>query len=146
MTALQLERARPEDAARVIELLERNHLPSDGLAEHLGHAIVAKSDGLIVGSAAIERYADGGLLRSVAVAPELQGRGIGHQLTEAALTLAGELRLPALYLLTTTADRFFPQFGFARITRDDVPESVRASVEFTSACPASAVVMRRRLL
>lgn len=30
-----------------------------------------------------------------------------------------------------------------RITREDVPASVRASVELQSACPASAVVMRR---
>jgi hypothetical protein len=28
---------------------------------------------------------------------------------------------------------------------DDVPAAVRASVEFTSACPASAIVMRREL-
>ena len=49
--------------------------------------------------------------------------------------------LTPLYLLTTTAEDFFPRFGFSRITRQEVPESVRASVEFRSACPASAVVM-----
>ena len=37
----------------------------------------------------------------------------------------------------------FPRFEFERITREDVPASVRAPVEFQSACPASAVVMRR---
>ena len=34
---------------------------------------------------------------------------------------------------------------FTRITRDDVPADVRQSVEFTTACPASALVMRRAL-
>ena len=53
--------------------------------------------------------------------------------------------MPAVYLLTTTADGFFPRFGFSRITRDDVPDSVKGSVEFRSACPASAVVMRKVL-
>ena len=47
--------------------------------------------------------------------------------------------------LTTTAERFFPRFGFERITRDDVPASVQASIEFREACPASATVMRRWL-
>jgi amino-acid N-acetyltransferase len=50
-----------------------------------------------------------------------------------------------MYLLTTTAERYFPKFGFERIERRDVPETVQASVEFTSACPASAVVMRKSL-
>jgi amino-acid N-acetyltransferase len=47
--------------------------------------------------------------------------------------------------LTTTAERFFPKFGFEPIDREQVPPSVRESVEFQSACPASAIVMRKRL-
>jgi choline dehydrogenase-like flavoprotein len=50
-----------------------------------------------------------------------------------------------VFLLTTTAEGFFPRFGFEQITRDEVPPSVRGSVEFQSACPASAIVMRRQL-
>ena len=81
----------------------------------------------------------------MAVAPELQGHGIGRELTDAAIRLADDLHLPAIYLLTTTAERFFPKFGFERIARADVPASVQASVEFTSACPSSATVMRKSL-
>ena len=47
---------------------------------------------------------------------------------------AGDLA-PVLDLLTTTAERFFPGFGFERVERVDVPASVQASVEFRSACP-----------
>jgi amino-acid N-acetyltransferase len=90
-------------------------------------------------------YADGALLRSVAVAPALQGHHLGRELTGAAIRLAEERRVPAIYLLTTTAERYFPKFGFERIERGDVPATVQASVEFTSACPASATVMRKRL-
>jgi amino-acid N-acetyltransferase len=64
-------------------------------------------------------------------------------LSAAALALAHELGVPMVFLLTTTAAEFFPRFGFERISREDVPASVKASVEFQSACPASAVVMRR---
>jgi amino-acid N-acetyltransferase len=67
------------------------------------------------------------------------------RLTVAAIEDAQHRALPALYLLTTTAEHFFPRFGFERITRDEVPASVQTSIEFRGACPASAIVMRRRL-
>ena len=140
-----VDRARPEDAETIVELLKAQHLPPDGLLDHLATTFVARQNGHIVGSAALEVYVDGALLRSVAVAPALRGRGVGRDLTEAALVAARGLRIPALYLLTTTADHYFPKFGFERITRADVPASVQASVEFTSACCASAVVMRKQL-
>jgi GNAT superfamily N-acetyltransferase len=93
----------------------------------------------------LELYADGALLRSVVVDASAQGQGLGHRLTEAALTLATDRGASVVFLLTTTAAQFFPRFGFEPISRDDVPESVRQSVEFQSRCPASAVVMRHRM-
>jgi N-acetylglutamate synthase-like GNAT family acetyltransferase len=84
-------------------------------------------------------------LRSLAVTAELQGRGLGCDLTDAAIRMARDLDVANLYLLTTTAERFFPRFGFRTIDRDDVPASVRESVEFRSACPASAVAMVKTL-
>jgi amino-acid N-acetyltransferase len=50
-----------------------------------------------------------------------------------------------MYLLTTSAEHYFPRFGFVQIGRDDVRGAVRESVEFREACPASAVVMRAEL-
>jgi amino-acid N-acetyltransferase len=140
-----IDAARPAEADDVFRLLEENHLPLDGLKNHLGTTLVARQDGKILGSAALEVYADGALLRSVAVAPALHGQGLGSRLTGAALRLAQDLQVPAVYLLTTTAERYFPKFGFERIDRDDVPATVRTSVEFTSACPSSAAVLRKRL-
>jgi amino-acid N-acetyltransferase len=99
----------------------------------------------VVGAAAVEVYADGALLRSVVVDPAVQGQGLGHRLSEAALSIAKAHGTQTVFLLTTTAEKFFPRLGFAPITRDDVPASVQASIEFQSACPASAVVMRKRL-
>jgi len=107
--------------------------------------LVAREGEQIVGTAALELYADGALLRSVAVDPRQQGKQLGHQLTDAALQLATTHGANIVFLLTTTADRFFPKFGFERISREQVPASVRQSVEFQSACPASAIVMRKPL-
>jgi amino-acid N-acetyltransferase len=145
MIGTEIKRAEPGDVNDLMRLLEQNHLPTEGLHHHLETALIARQNGQLVGSAALEIYPDGALLRSVAVAPELQGRGLGHDLTDAAIRLAHELNAPAVYLLTTTAERFFPKFGFERIARVDVPASVQTSIEFTSACPSSATVMRKPL-
>ena len=84
-------------------------------------------------------------LMAADVAPGLQRSGLGRTLTDAAIDLARQRRIPALFLLTTTADGYFPRFGFERIDRSVVPETVKESVEFKSACPASAIVMRKLL-
>jgi amino-acid N-acetyltransferase len=142
----RIERAAPQDADAIFRLLEQQHLPLDGLRDHLATTLVARGDDdQIVGSAALEIYAEGALLRSVAVGAHTQGLGLGRLLTDAAIRLAQEAHVPALYLLTTTAERYFPKFGFERIERADVPQSVQTSVEFTAACPSSATVMRKRL-
>ena len=146
MTAdVTIERATPEDGEAILELLRTNALPDDGLLDHLGTALVARSLDRIVGTAALEVYDDGALLRSVAVDPTLRGHGVGRRLTAAALDLAGTLRVPAVYLLTTTAEGYFPRFAFSRISRGEVPRGVLQSVEFQSACPASAIVMMKAL-
>ncbi len=142
---LAVEEARPQDLDGVVALLRASGLPVDGLSDHFGHALVVRERGQIVGSAALELYQEGALLRSVAVSPAKQGEGLGSLLIDAAMDLARRRQLAAVYLLTTTADRYFPRFGFERIERSQVPASVQRSVEFTSACPASAVVMRRTL-
>ncbi len=87
----------------------------------------------------------GALLRSVAVDEGERGGGLGRLLTERAIGEADARELAAVYLLTTTAEEYFTRFGFAVVAREQVPDSLRASVEFQSACPASATVMRKIL-
>ena len=137
--------AHEQDLPAVRRLLEMQQLPLDGVGEHLATMVVAKDGNRLLGAAAVELYADGALLRSVVVDPDVRGRGLGRSLTEAALGVAKDRGVGAAFLLTTTAENFFPKCGFEKIARDDVPASVQESVEFKSACPASAVVMRKRL-
>jgi amino-acid N-acetyltransferase len=144
--SLAIERATPTDGPAILRLLSANALPTDGLLEHLDTALVARVDGEIIGCAALEIYPDGALLRSVAVDRRHQGRGVGSAMTRAALELARSLDVSDVYLLTTTADAFFPKFAFNQIKRDDVPPGVQRSVEFASACPSSATVMRSILM
>jgi amino-acid N-acetyltransferase len=140
-----IESAKPAALDEVSRLLEENRLPLAGFRDHLTDTLVARDNGRIVGSAALEVYADGVLLRSVAVRPDRQGQQLGQELTRAAIQRARERGANAIYLLTTTAERFFPRFGFEVVRRADVPPGVQTSVEFTSACPSTATVMRKLL-
>jgi len=140
---LRVRRAGVADLDQVVSLVRSQGLPLDGLRDHLAMILVASDDSDIVGSAAVEMYADGALLRSVAVTPARQGHGVGRKLTEAAVQLAADHGASVVFVLTTTAERYFPKLGFERIDRGDVPQGVRGSVEFTSACPMSAVVLQR---
>ena len=141
----RIQRASEADLVSIVALISQAGLPIDGLADHLDTAVVASRGDRVIACTALEIYPDGALLRSVAVAPEARGEGLGQQMVRAALDLARQKGIAAVYLLTTTAEGFFPRFGFRRVSRDDVPEGVRTSIEFRSACPASATAMALRL-
>ncbi len=137
--------AVPTDLPAILDLIDRSKLPSAGLEQHVGSTLVARDGDRIVGTAALELYGGSALLRSVAVAGELRGQGVGQALTNAALDLAKRRGVHTVYLLTETAAQFFPKFGFRRVPRTDVDPGVLESTEFTTACPASALVMARTL-
>lgn len=131
------------DLAAVERLLAASDLPLDGVRDAFGTFVVADADGEIVGAAGLELCCDNALLRSVVVADAWRSHGIGRALVTRVIADAEARGIAALYLLTTTAERYFPSFGFAPVERDAVPDDVRATAEFRSACPASATVMAR---
>jgi N-acetylglutamate synthase-like GNAT family acetyltransferase len=136
-----LRSATSSDLSAVLRLIEAAGLPAAGVAEHLTGFVVAESGGRLEGVAGLEVHGHDGVLRSVAVDPSSRGRGLGRRLTERVLASARAAGLRRLYLLTTTAEGWFPRYGFRPIAREDASAAVRASVEFREACPASAVAM-----
>ena len=141
ITAITIEPAGEAMLPALLSLLAASGLPPEGLSDHLSTALVARDNDQVIGSAALELYGSSALLRSVAVAPTYQGQGLGQQLTRAAIDLAQGRGVIDLYLLTETAGAFFPKFGFSPIDRADVPSQVKSSLEFTTLCPDSALVM-----
>lgn len=137
--------ASERDLPELLALLERCGLPNAGLQQHLVTALVARTGERLDGSAALELYGRAALLRSVAVAPEVRGQGLGRQMVEAALDLARQQGVSRIYLLTETAAGYFERFGFHTIPRTEVEPEVQASEEFTYACCESAQVMLRTL-
>jgi len=135
--------ATPADLPVVERLVTQSGLPLDGLRDAFPTFVVAQAGDDIVGVAGLEVCCNNALLRSVAVADEWRSHGVGRALVTRVIDDAEARGISALYLLTTTADQYFPKFGFQPVGRDQVPADVRATDEFTSACPASAVVMCR---
>lgn len=135
--------ALPGDYASVAGLLLSNQLPVEGVPASLDAFLVAVRGDVVLGVIGLECYGRDALLRSAVVDAAERGTGLGARLMDAITSEAHRRGVRVLWLLTTTADAWFPRFGFTVISRDDVPLPVRASREFQGACPASATVMRR---
>jgi N-acetylglutamate synthase-like GNAT family acetyltransferase len=123
-------------------LLCRLNLPAEDVGQPNQTFITAHAGKELVGCVGLEWYGRDALVRSLAVAPRMQGAGLGKSLYVRALAEARRRGAKSFYLLTTTAARFFEKAGFERIDRALVPTAVAESSEFRSLCPASAVCMR----
>ena len=93
----------------------------------------------------MERYGASGLLRSVVVAEDRRGTGLGRRIVAAAEDLARESGVVDLYLITETAIDWFPRLGYEVVPRAEAEAAVGASIELTTVCRDTGVPMRRRL-
>ena len=142
---MRIERATRADATSVELLLRDANLPLEGAADALSLGVVARDGEAVVAAAAVERYGDAGLLRSVVVSRDHRGTGLGRAIVAAAESLAREDGVRDLYLVTETAVDWFPRLGYQVVDRPEADAAVGASVEFTTVCRDTGVPMRRRL-
>ncbi|HEU4996004.1 MAG TPA: arsenic resistance N-acetyltransferase ArsN2 [Gemmatimonadaceae bacterium] len=141
LSSIRIRAATATDLPAIEDLLTSSDLPTAGVREALPGFLVAESDARIIGVVGLEHCGGYGLLRSTAVAAEWRGRHVARQLVERIIAAAEAQGIRALYLLTTTAERYFPTFGFEVTSRDGAPAEIKATGEFREACPASATVM-----
>ncbi|MCU0626255.1 MAG: bifunctional GNAT family N-acetyltransferase/arsenate reductase [Gemmatimonadaceae bacterium] len=151
-----LRAATLDDRPALEALLRRAALPLEGVADILARApddviVAAHRDAVdpahaLAGAAALEVRGEAALLRSVAVDVGLRATGLGSALVRDRMRSAVRRGLREAWLLTTTAADWFPRFGFVPATRDDAPSALRETVEFRSACPASATALRAALV
>ena len=145
MNAYDIRPATARDLQTASALLAEAGLPLDGFAEHFSNALVATRGSDVVGVVELELYSEFALLRSLVVAPAERGTRLGERLTTDAIALARKSGARDVYLLTQTAERFFPRFGFTAEDRARAPQALRHSEEFRTACPASAIMMHARI-
>lgn len=134
-------KATSADLPSIEALLNALSLPVAGVAEHLEGVRVAEESGALLGVAGLERHGQVALLRSVAVVPSSRGQGVAARLVGEVLDQARRLDLEEVYLLTTTAETYFPRFGFVAVPLSVAPAALLASREFQDACPQSATLM-----
>jgi len=85
------------------------------------------------------------LLRSLAVASDTRSEGLGTALLTQLEEHARSIGITQLYLLTETAEQYFLNKGFNRISRETASENIKTTKEFSDLCPASAVLMTKLL-
>ena len=136
-----IREAERSELSEVLALLRTCQLPIDGVEENLVGFLVARENETLVGTIGLERYGDVGLLRSLAVASSGRGHGLGGRLVKMLLGYAKERGVSTIYLLTETAEAFFPRFGFERMSREELDPALEASKELQGACPKTAVAM-----
>ncbi len=139
-----LRNARKEDLSLIVELLKNGNLPYEDIPSKLDCMFIVYSE-KIVGIGGIEIYGKYGLLRSVVIKEEFRGKGYGMKLCMKLIEKARQRGVRELYLLTTTAERFFRKLGFNVAERERVPEVIQKTDEFSSLCPSTALCMMKRI-
>jgi amino-acid N-acetyltransferase len=135
--------SEPRDLPAVLALLSEAMLPTDGVAEHFHSYFVVDDGGRIVASAGLELRGDAVLLRSLAVAADVRGTGLGAAILRRALHDARG-RAGGIYALTTTAESYLSRFGFQPVPRTSLPQQLLESRELQGACPSSATIMKHK--
>lgn len=129
---------------RVMTLLQQHGLPTSDLDEDKLLYLLLEGEN-VIGTAGLEIFEDCALLRSVSVVKEEQGKGYGKIINEQIEMYAKESGVECMYLLTTTAKDFFDRQGYCVIERDAAPALIKETTAFSSLCPASAVVMKKKI-
>ncbi|MGH8128819.1 MAG: arsenic resistance N-acetyltransferase ArsN2 [Gammaproteobacteria bacterium] len=142
---LQLRAADPRDMRGICLLLERNGLPTSDLASSRPEFVVAQEGAQLIGAGALARFGAAALLRSVVVAADRRGTGLGQRIVHELERRAHASGIEELVLLTQTAAPFFERHGYRVIERGAAASAVQASEEFRSLCPVSSVCMMKAL-
>lgn len=144
MDMISIEKLRAAELEKLNQLLQTENLPSVDQIDQTGHFFKAVDDsGEILGAVGLELYGSYGLLRSLVVDKNHRSIGIGGLLVKRVISQSSRLKLKELFLLTTTAANYLEKKHFKRIARNNVPNEIEQSEEFSSICPSTAIVMKR---
>ena len=104
-----------------------------------------RSGGTLVAVMGLEFHGPFALLRSLAVSPRFRERGFARSLVSFAESFAASCGVDTLFLLTTTAERFFLALGYQPVSRSAAPTVIQATAQFASLCPVSSAFLSRRV-
>ncbi|MBM3341855.1 MAG: amino-acid N-acetyltransferase [Betaproteobacteria bacterium] len=142
--------AKITDIGAILALIEP--LEADGtlvkrgrdlLEMEINRFAVLDHDGMIIGCAALYPFAEerAAELACLVVHPDFRGRDAGERLLEAMEQRARRKRLKKIFVLTTRAEHWFVERGFAEVNVDELPAQKREMYNYQR----RSVVLIKRL-
>jgi amino-acid N-acetyltransferase len=128
---MKVFKARVGDVPGIKSLIEyhakKNKMLSRSLSylyDNLRDYFIAVEADKLVGCVSLHiSWADLAEVKSLAVSPEMTGKGVGKALLDAALTEAKEIGVKKVFTLTLEPE-YFTKHGFKKIQRDELPMKV----------------------
>lgn len=99
--------------------------------------------GSVVAVIGLEQFESVGLLRSLAVTHSYRGRGRAHELVSYVESFAASRGVESLFLLTTTAEPFFRKLGYRSTSRQEAPQAIQVTSQFSGLCPSSSAFLSK---
>ncbi|MGE0141980.1 MAG: N-acetyltransferase [Planctomycetota bacterium] len=128
---LVIRPARVSDAAKIMRLvnelaMRQVMLPRSpaSVIEHIRDFVVAEVDGRFVGCGALHVvWSDMAEIRSIAVHPNEQKRGVGRAMADQLIAIAQDLGVPNVYAFTYVQG-FFEKMGFRVVEHRELPHKM----------------------
>jgi len=139
-------RFQPANHSQLVDLLKECDLPYNDIEPDAKHFFICKKDDEVIGCIGLELYGEDALLRSLAVKEQFRNEGHAKRLVETLHAYAASLGVKHLYLFTTTANKYFQKQGYSSISRENLPEAIKSSAEFSYLCPSSAMTMQKKIM
>ncbi|MFM0046861.1 arsenic resistance N-acetyltransferase ArsN2 [Paraburkholderia sediminicola] len=145
---MKIRKPNKADLDAIQSLLNANGLPVEDVSTTLieGFLVAEDANGMVIGSGGLEPLGSSVLLRSLVLTSEWRGTGAAREMVEQLEDNARSLGHREVWLLTTTAERFFERAGYKRVSRNEVPSEVQLCRQFAVLCPSTAMCMRKMLL
>lgn len=99
----------------------------------------------LIGAVGLEIFKNTSLLRSLVVDKSARKKGLGKKLVTLIEKYLNENNIKTVYLLTTTAEKFFENLGYKKMTRSEAPEDIKNTSQFSDLCPNSSIFMGKYL-
>ena len=142
---LIIQQATDKDLEAIKKLLDDNNLPTTDIHQDNIQLFIGLMDDKIMSVIGLEKYENVALLRSFAVSDLFRNQQVGTRLIRQIFDLCASEHIDNLFLLTTTAEKYFLKFGFLKTERIEAPDILKQTREFKDICPASAVLMYKKL-
>lgn len=141
----KIQKVELDDLNILKEFMKKLNLVYEEIEKHLEDFFIIRVENKTVGCAGIEHYDDVGLLRSVGIDEELQGKGLGKKIVTKMIDYALEKGIVNLYLITNSAEDFFKKFDFTIVSRSEVDSRIQQTYEYTTGCEETASVMVKKI-